>query len=106
VPIPRRRAQGAARRFAFGGRVGAPSKVAGVAQPSAKDARRFAVGRVFDRASATAGAGAFSLTFRPSRKVARKLRGARKLLLTVAVTSTPTAGGAPVRSTRTVTLGR
>jgi hypothetical protein len=83
------------------GTTDAAGRVAAVARLSAKDARRYRVGRVVARRSGDVPGGPFALTLKPSRATARKLGRARRLKVTVEVTP---AGGAPTRTT--VTLKR
>ena len=81
-----------------------PATVTGTATLRAKDARRYGVKRVLAEGTATRdGAGSFTLALKPKRAVARKLRRARKLVVTVDVAT----GGnvaAPTVSRRIVTL--
>jgi len=82
-----------------------PATVSGTATLTAKDAKRYGVKRTFATATATRdGAGSFTLTLKPSAKTAKKLRRAKKLVLTVQV-STGGNVAAPTVSQRKLTLG-
>ncbi|MBI5105381.1 MAG: hypothetical protein HZB46_10460 [Solirubrobacterales bacterium] len=94
-----------AKGFTFAGSVAAPAKVTAVAKLGAAGAKRYRVARTFARAATTA-TGAFALKLKPSAATARKLRKARKLVVTVTVAAVPTAGGAAQTATRKVTLQR
>lgn len=85
-------------------RLDGPATVTGTATLAARDARRFGVKRTLATATATrAAAGALTLTLKPGAAVARKLRRARRLVVTVTV-STGGNVAAPTITRRTLTL--
>jgi hypothetical protein len=108
LTVPRGLRLGASLRRGFvvrGSGAGAGS-VTATATLAKRVARRYGVSRRYDTATATAGAaGAFALELKPSRRAARRLRGARRLALTVLVEARRADGSTSVIS-RTVTLVR
>jgi hypothetical protein len=96
--------------FAVRGTVDAPSTIAATARIGATDARKYDLAGktaiVARKTVRTAAAGPFSITLKPSKTVARKLRRARRIKVAVTLVSTARGSGARTTSKRTVTLKR
>lgn len=91
-----------------GGTVAAPATLKGKVTLGARDARRYGLGRkavvVARTTEVVAAAGEFGLEFKPSRRIARKLRRARRLTFALAVEAIGADGGRSVTK-RSITLG-